>query len=70
MTTLAKLKWRCRRGSLELDLLLDRYLETAYLQADSHEQARFLELLALDDEALLAIFTKIALSSDKWATEK
>ncbi|MFZ2449708.1 MAG: succinate dehydrogenase assembly factor 2 [Methylovulum miyakonense] len=54
---LAKLKWQCRRGSLELDLLLKHYLDTAYLQADNEEKARFVELLKLDDEILLEIFT-------------
>ncbi|PPD40324.1 MAG: succinate dehydrogenase assembly factor 2 [Methylobacter sp.] len=54
---LAKLKWQCRRGSLELDLLLNHYLDTVYLQACAEERARFAELLELDDEVLLAIFT-------------
>jgi antitoxin CptB len=58
MTELSKLKWQCRRGSLELDLLLQHYLDTAYLQADSEEKARFVELLKLDDDELLAIFTQ------------
>ncbi len=60
---LAKLRWQCRRGSLELDLLLKHYLDSAYLQADSDEQARFAKLLELDDEALLAVFVNNRLSS-------
>ncbi|MBT9097091.1 succinate dehydrogenase assembly factor 2 [Methylovulum psychrotolerans] len=60
---LAKLKWQCRRGSLELDLLLQHYLDNSYLQADSDEQERFAKLLKLDDEALLAFFTNKRLSS-------
>jgi len=60
---LAKLKWQCRRGSLELDLLLQHYLDNSYLQADSDEQERFAKLLELDDEALLAFFTNKCLSS-------
>ncbi|ASF45948.1 FAD assembly factor SdhE [Methylovulum psychrotolerans] len=61
---LAKLKWQCRRGSLELDLLLQHYLDTAYLQANPEEQARFVALLQLEDEALLAVFTNQLLSAD------
>lgn len=60
MSEWAKLQWQCRRGSLELDLLLKRYLETAYWQADDAEKARFMEMLKLDDEALLAIFMEKA----------
>jgi len=50
---LAKIRWQCRRGSRELDLLLNRYLETRYLVADEEENARFVEMLKLDDSELL-----------------
>ncbi|WP_411726973.1 succinate dehydrogenase assembly factor 2 [Methyloglobulus sp.] len=53
MNELAKLKWQCRRGSLELDLLLNRYLETRYPVASEEEKARFVEMLKLDDSELL-----------------
>ncbi len=49
----SQLYWQCRRGSLELDLLLKQYLETRYLQATEQERQRFAELLKLDDEDLL-----------------
>jgi antitoxin CptB len=55
MRTFEKLKWRCRRGVVELDILLLHYLETCYLQADGDEQARFADLLAWEDDELLAI---------------
>ncbi len=53
MDELAKIRWQCRRGSRELDLLLNRYLETRYLVADEEEKARFVEMLKLDDSELL-----------------
>jgi antitoxin CptB len=53
MDELAKLRWQCRRGSRELDLLLDNYLNTRYPVADEEEKARFVELLKLDDTELL-----------------
>jgi antitoxin CptB len=56
---LAKLKWQCRRGSLELDLLLQRFVDTVYLQADEAQQVQFDELLKLDDEALMAVLIKL-----------
>lgn len=55
MDELARLKWQCRRGSLELDLLLKRYLETVYFVADDEEKACFVELLKLDDGELMAV---------------
>lgn len=61
MTELAKLKWQCRRGMKELDLLLEAYLATDYLLADTAEKARFAELLQMEDDELLA-----ALVSGKW----
>lgn len=54
MNELAKLRWQCRRGSRELDLLLNNYLETRYPVADDEEKARFVELLKLDDDELMA----------------
>lgn len=55
MSELDKLRWRCRRGALELDLLLEHYLDTGYLQADGEEKARFADLLNWEDGALLEI---------------
>jgi antitoxin CptB len=53
MTELGKLRWQCRRGSRELDLLLDHYLQTCYTVADEEEKARFIAMLQLDDKELL-----------------
>ncbi|MBD9355666.1 FAD assembly factor SdhE [Methylomonas albis] len=48
-----KLRWRCRRGTLELDLMLLRYLENRYLAAEPTEQQEFLLLLELEDTELM-----------------
>lgn len=48
-----KLRWRCRRGTLELDLLLLRYLENRYLAAGNLEHQSFLQLLELEDTELM-----------------
>jgi antitoxin CptB len=53
VSELNKLRWRCRRGTLELDLMLIRYLENRYLSADSREQQSFLRLLELEDSELI-----------------
>ena len=55
MDQLSKLSWQCRRGTKELDLLLQRYLETHYLLADAQEKALFIELLALEDDELFKV---------------
>ncbi len=57
MSELAKLRWQCRRGMKELDLLLENYLANHYLLADEAEQARFAELLTLEDDELFAVLT-------------
>jgi antitoxin CptB len=46
---LAMLKWRCRRGMKELDLLLVRYLRRDYETASSDERVAFAEFLELPD---------------------
>lgn len=53
MESLAKLKWRCRRGTKELDYLLESYLEQDYPQAGKKEQAEFIELLSFQDTQLI-----------------
>ncbi|MCF7965556.1 MAG: succinate dehydrogenase assembly factor 2 [Methylobacter tundripaludum] len=55
MDELARLKWQCRRGTKELDFLLNRYLETGYLVADQAEKALFVELLGFEDDELSAV---------------
>jgi antitoxin CptB len=55
MHQLARLRWQCRRGTKELDLLLQSYLETGYLVAYEEEKAQFVELLELEDDELLGV---------------
>ena len=55
MNQLARLRWQCRRGTKELDLLLQRYLEAGYFVADDEEKALFVELLALEDDQLVGV---------------
>lgn len=49
MNTVPKLKWQCRRGMKELDLLLTRYLEQQYPHASPTTQQTFEVLLELPD---------------------
>lgn len=58
------LRWACRRGMLELDLLLGNYLEHAYLELAASEQALFEQLLACNDQELFMWLTGKEASSD------
>ncbi len=49
---IGKLRWRCRRGMKELDLLLTRYVDERYSQAADAEQAAFRRLLELQDPTI------------------
>lgn len=49
---LSKLRWRCRRGMQEMDIMLQRYLERCYGQAEEAEQQAFAALLDTEDDQL------------------
>jgi len=51
----ARLAWRCRRGTKELDLLLSGYLEQRYDAAAPDERAAFERLLDLPDSELIGL---------------
>jgi len=55
MTEKDRLRWRCRRGMLELDLILLRFLEEQYPELSPAEQRTFETLLQLQDDALLRL---------------
>lgn len=49
-----RLRWRCRRGMLELDLMLGGFLQQRYAGLSSAEQQAFEKLLTLPDTNLAA----------------
>jgi antitoxin CptB len=53
MRDLDRVKWRCRRGLLELDLVLKGFLERRYDQLGPEERRLFAELLEQPDNDLL-----------------
>lgn len=53
----SQLYWACRRGMLELDVLLGNFLAEAYLNASPAEQARFIKLLDCNDQDLFMWLT-------------
>ncbi len=53
MAELDKIRWQCRRGLLELDLILERFNQQHLTHLDAEQLARFMELLAFADNDLL-----------------
>ena len=49
-----QLRWRCRRGMKELDILLTRYLDECYCTAATGEQEAFRHLLEMQDPLIYA----------------
>jgi antitoxin CptB len=49
-----RLRWQCRRGRQELDVLLSGWLEQRYRQESSANQQLFREFLELPDPLLAA----------------
>jgi antitoxin CptB len=58
------LRWRCRRGKKELDLVLARFLERHLAGLDAAQRAAFERLLALEDEDLLDLILGRTASAD------
>jgi antitoxin CptB len=55
MNDLARLRWKCRRGTLELDLILVRFLDSHYASLPHAQQQAFDALLEAGDEDLWRI---------------
>ena len=49
---LSRLRWQCRRGMLELDLLLHRFLDTGFPRLDPAARADFVRLLGYQDQII------------------
>lgn len=49
---LNRMRWHCRRGMLELDLVLARFLETRFATLDMAQLREFERLLDLEDQEL------------------
>lgn len=62
---ISQLRWKCRRGTKELDLLLQGYLENVYPRASAGEQTAFQELLELQDPQLSELLLYNAPAGDR-----
>lgn len=60
----ARLKWRCRRGLLELDLLLHQFLKTDLAWLDQAQRHAFERLLDYPDHILLEMLMARQMPAD------
>lgn len=61
---LRRLRWQCRRGMLELDLLFNRFLENGYESLSEQRKKDFLRLLSYQDQILQDWFIGQAVPAD------
>ena len=52
MKNVERVRWRCRRGLLELDIVLGRFIESQYTQLDEAGRQAFDVLLDMPDNPL------------------
>lgn len=53
---IARVRWACRRGMLELDVLFQPYVENHYEQLSNQDKNTFTRLLEGEDPVLFAWF--------------
>lgn len=59
-----RLRWRSRRGMLELDLLLVPFFDQSFEALSAEQQDTFVLLLAQEDPDLMLWFSRNGISSD------
>ena len=57
MKELERARWRCRRGLLELDIVLQRFMDKHYPQLSETELQQLVTLLDLSDNDLWDMIT-------------
>ena len=61
----SRLRWRCRRGMLELDLMLNNFIDREYDELDNEQKSLLDQLLDYPDQLLFDLFLGFMKSSDK-----
>lgn len=62
-------RWQCRRGLLEVDVVLNDYLDTAFEQDSTAHQQLFALLLSQQDADLFEWFTRRSRPADDQLAE-
>ncbi|MFT6915089.1 MAG: antitoxin CptB [Motiliproteus sp.] len=63
-TDINRLRWHCRRGMLELDVLLTPYLEGHFGALSLQDQQLFERLIAGEDQDLFSWFMRSSVPED------
>ena len=61
----SRLRWRCRRGMLELDLILSGFLDREYTHLNNDQKNLLDQILDYPDQLLFDLFLGHMHSSDK-----
>ena len=62
----SQVKWKCRKGLRELDILLSKYFEEIYPNLTEEDKLIFLEFIELDTYAILDMLTNKATDDVKY----
>ncbi len=65
MKEFERARWRCRRGLLELDIVLQRFMDQYYRQLNTQELEQFERLLSLPDNDLWELIAERQELADK-----
>ncbi len=65
MKEFERARWRCRRGMLELDIVLQRFMDHHYSQLDEQELEQLERLLSLADNDLWDLITGRQVNTDE-----
>ena len=63
-TDINRLRWHCRRGMLELDVLLIPFLEDRFRTLSLQDQQRFEKLIAEEDQDIFSWMMRSAVPED------
>lgn len=69
LSELSRIKWRCRRGMLELDILLSQFVEKEYETLSKDQSVVFDALLDYPDQVLYDLLLEKMRPSDKAVSE-
>jgi len=61
----SELRWRCRRGMLELDIIFNDFLDKAYDKLNQQQKQLLDQMLDYPDQLLFDLFLGNMISSDK-----
>ncbi len=64
MKELERARWRCRRGLLELDIVLERFMDKHYTQLSDKDLQKFNRLLDMSDNDLWDMVTSRKVPED------